>query len=401
MYRMPLLTGPGYKRILGIVVPASHKGRRHRLERTLIHMAATRTSRKNTAAQAELTAAASKAPGTDVEVVESVPATIDPTLTLIVASETVRNNAISKVAHLIAENGVLSAKADRTFESMAKEYLRLRRMFPATDSVKAVLGEDAPDLAGRTPDYKLALAKLNDEAESEMVLALRKEGFTIKLATANAEAEMERVRKSITRYVRIAIEGEAKALLKAEGREAAARFVLGHGFGYSGEVTSKSYAGVIEDKTWKLAKQEDGSYALALPAGKVIGSDGRTVTNAKPLDAPPVEQSDQATPTETAEAQATQDAAEMGVTTGTPQGRINLAVGELNTARADKRLVELPAKERVALARLIGVAAFEAMLAIGESLTGSDRVQVARMFEQISTVTTLRLDPQEVAPAAK
>lgn len=381
MYRIPLLTGPGYKRILGIVVQQHRRAngvRRHSLERTLIHMAATRTSRKNTAQQAELTSAANlPAPAPSVEVVESAPPGM-PVLTFIVASDKVRENTENRVAALFAETALHTVRGQKSADALAEANLRLRRMFPAPATVQAILGEDAPDLYGRSPEYRAAVERINESARDGLINALRKEGMTIKGATKSATDELESLRKSVSRAIRIQLDADLKPL----GDEGA-RILLANGFGYNGEV----------GKNQLLAKGDK------LVDGKVV----RAIAPA--ADAPPVEPADQATATETAEAQATQDAAEMGTTTNNPQGRINLAVGELNTARADKRLFELPAKDRVALARLIGVAAFEAMLAIGESLTGSDRVQVARMFEQISTVTSLRLDPQteasEVAPAAK
>jgi hypothetical protein len=283
--------------------------------------------RKRTNVPAIEKSAASKTHEAAVEVLSGASAPVtessEPTLRLIVASEQVRRNRANKVAGLMARNGALSASADRTFDQLAEESINLRCMFPAVDAVKAVLGEDAPDLAGRSNEYRTAVAAMNELARDEMIKALRADGFTVKAATGVADQELERIRKSVTRSIRIAVETEAKAIMAASGRNEAARFVLGHGFGYSGEVTSKSYAGVIEEKSWKLV---DGQ--LALPEGKVIGEDGRSVV-AVNQQAEPAEQSDQATPGETADKA---EAQLLGDDLLDPQAIINQAIGMLNRA---------------------------------------------------------------------
>jgi hypothetical protein len=256
------------------------------------------------------------------EVVDSLPTVAEPTLTLILASDRVRHNVEAKVASLSAEYGVLSAKADRQAETMAGEYLRLRRMFPAIEAVRTILGEDTPDLAGRSPEYKAAIGRVNEVARDEMVNALRRDGFTVKLAIANADNEMERIRKSVTRYIRIAVEDEAKAILRAEGRAAAATFILGHGFGFSGEV-GKAGSGIITSKGWTL---KDGQ--LQLPEGEKISEDGKGVVKIN-AQAPPVEQSDQTVPSETADKV---EAERLGDGLLDPQAIVNEAIGMLNRA---------------------------------------------------------------------
>jgi len=244
-------------------------------------------------------------------------------LSLIMASDRVRTNAEKKVTSLMAETAAHGIRAERALETLVTEYLRVRRMFPAVDSVKEILGEDAPDLAGRSPEYKAALKRMNEGARDDLINALRKEGFTVKLATAHADAELETVRKSISRGIRIAVEEEARALLKSEGREVAARFILGHGFGYSGEVPGGADARVIGAKSWSL---KDGQ--LQLPEGKVISENGRDVVDAV-QQGQPQDSSDEVPPGQTANDEIAE------IVNGAvvdPNALINEAVGMLRTA---------------------------------------------------------------------
>lgn len=329
---------------------------------------------------------------TNVEVLDNVnvPVPVEPTLALIIASEKVRQNAEAKVAHLMADNALHAVRLDKSGETLSAEYLRVRRMFPATDTVISILGEDAPDLAGRTPAYKEAVKRMNEQARDEMIASFRKEGMTIKGATQSADNELERIRKSTSRSIRLAVEAEAKALLKAEGREAAATFILGHGFGFSGEV-GKAEDAVVQAKSWKLAKAEDGTFALALPEGKVIGEDGRSVVDANP-QAEPVEQADQATPSETAEAEIAAAAAAVEETLTNPASRINFAVGEVRTAVTDKRVSDMTSAEgRGHLTNLLSVVS-EAILAIGPNLTEKDRKTVASKLQAMGATALVGME---------
>lgn len=200
-------------------------------------------------------------------------------LTFIIASDKVRMSTALKSAHLISEAGVANTKGQRSLEAACAEEVRMRRMCPAIESIASLFpGIEVPDLAGKSDEYKALKAARDEAARDEMINALRKEGLTIKGATVAADQEMERVRKSLTRAVRIAVEGEAKAIKRTQGREAAVRFILASGFGYSGEVTSKDYAGVIESKEWKLDK--DGN--VILPEGLVFSENGQDVVKAVP-----------------------------------------------------------------------------------------------------------------------
>jgi hypothetical protein len=334
---------------------------------------------------------ASKSGGT-VEVLEAAdsPAVVEPSLTLIIATEKVRQNAENKVAHLMADNALHSVRQEKSAETLAAEYVRVRRMFPATDAVQGILGEDAPDLAGRTPAYKDAVKRMNETARDEMIAAFRKEGMTIKGATASADVELERIRKSTSRSIRLAVEQEAKVLLKADGREAAATFILGHGFGYSGEV-GKAEDAVIQAKSWKLDKGEDGTVRLALPEGKVIGEDGRSVVDAN-QQAEPTEQSDQATPTETAEAEIAAAAEAVNETLTNPLSRLNFAVGEVRTAAQDKRTQDLTSAEgRGCVVNLLAVVS-ELILSVGPNLTQKDRATVASKLQAMGATALIGME---------
>jgi len=244
-------------------------------------------------------------------------------LSLIMASDRVRTNAEKKVTHLLAETAAHGIRAERSLEALVTEYMRVRRMFPAVDSVREILGDDAPDLAGRSPEYKAALKRMNEGARDDLIAALRSEGFTAKLAIAHADAELESLRKSISRGIRIAVEEEARALLKSDGREAAARFILGHGFGYSGEVPGGAEARVIQAKSWML---KDGQ--LQLPEGKVISENGRDVVDAV-QQGQPQDSSDEVPAGDTAD----NDIAEkVNGAVVDPNALINEAVGMLRTA---------------------------------------------------------------------
>jgi hypothetical protein len=327
-----------------------------------------------------------------VEVLDAAPVLVsaEPTLSLIIATDKVRQNAEAKVAHLMADNALHAVRLDKSAETLAAEYIRVRRMFPATDTVRSILGEDAPDLNGRTPAYKDAVKRMNETARDEMIAAFRKEGMTIKGATQSADNELERIRKSTSRSIRLAVEAEAKAILKAEGREAAATFILGHGFGFSGEV-GKAEDAVVQAKSWKLAKQEDGSFALALPEGKTIGEDGIAVVDANP-QAEPAEQSDQATPSETAEAEikAAADAVEETLTN--PLSRLNFAVGEVRTAAQDKRTQDLTSAEaRGTVVNLLAVVS-ELILSVGPNLTAKDRQTVASKLQAMGATALIGME---------
>jgi len=250
-----------------------------------------------------------------------------PTLTFIVASDTVRRNVVSKAAHLVAEAGTANAVGERKNEQACQEYLRLRRMHPAVESIRAILGDDTPDLAGKSDAYKADKAALEEQARDEMINKLRKEGFTIKLATAQADAEMERIRKSVTRFIRIAVEDEAKAIRDSQGREAAVKFVLANGFGYSGEVTNKSYAGIVESKEWKLDK--DGN--VTLPEGLTFSENGRDVVKAvQQLE--PAEQSSNVPTAETLQAELLQLAQEQASALTSVVGNLTASVEGIDRA---------------------------------------------------------------------
>jgi hypothetical protein len=272
------------------------------------------TARKNTATTVEI-----------VPATETAPAPVfEPSLSLIVATPQVIGRTEAKIAAVVTENSLHNVRAEKTAEVLTAEYLRHRRMFPAIESVQNILGPDTPDLAGRSPEYKAAIKNLNETSRDLLVAALRKEGMTIKGATSQADAELERIRKSVSRSIRLAVEEEARALVKAEGRVKGATFLLGHGFGYSGETPKDGR--VIESKEWAL---KDGT--LALPAGKVLSENGRDVVD-QVMAEEPAEQADQASPSQQADDETARLLKAAGVTVGDPVAIINLAIGLLNGA---------------------------------------------------------------------
>ncbi len=305
--------------------------------------------------------------------------TSEPSLLLIVASDKVRENAEAKVAALMADNGVLSAKADKVYDTLAGEYLRHRRMFPAVASVQEVLGEDVPDLGGKSPAYRDSIKRMNETARDLMVNSLRKEGFTLKLATANADAEMERIRKSISRSIRIAVEAEAKAI---GGGDEGARFLLGHGFGFTGEVGKN---GVIGAKGWKLAKGEDGAYVLVKP-------------EVRALDAPGAEQSDQATPGETAEAAET--AANGGEPLTNPMERIHLVTANLRTVASDPRWSKVGGAERLAEAKVVVQATYEFLTATVAGMSDKERDGLVRELRNMAATFIVANEVKAEVPAS-
>lgn len=306
------------------------------------------------------------------------------TASLIIAGDKAKANAEAKIIAMIVDNGVDNVRAENSFASMAAETLRHRRMFTARPSVLTLLGDDQPDLIGLSDAYKVSAARMNEEARLALIGALRKEGMTEKGATGQATQEIERIRQSVSSYVRKQVEVEAAKLVTPETPDAGAIYLLGHGFGYSTVVSSKKNPGVIAAKSWKVIRDEEtGTPILVKPPVKA-------------LDAAPDEQSDQTTGGETADAVARRAADEQGQNLASLLGTLNTAAGLIQGATTDSRLPNLSDKEKLAVARLVGKATFELLYAIGESLEGANRIQIARAMEQVAATLNLRLVKEEV-----
>jgi hypothetical protein len=251
-------------------------------------------------------------------------------------------------------------------------------MFPATEKVRAILGEDSPDLIGGTQEYKGAVESVYDTARGILTRKLRPVMGT-DTAKAVATAKVESLRKSLSIDIRKEIE------VIAGGQKNPALFMLGHGFARSTALSAKSQ--VIPEGAALVIK--DGVGTVQLPKPK------------KALDGAPDDATDQVNPDETADAKAKAAAKAAHEESTNPAGLINTAMGMVRTATEDKRLGKLSVSDRMTLARLIGQVCFEALTSIGETLPEAEARTVALMAQQSSGVVVARLLPKVAEVAAK
>ncbi len=295
--------------------------------------------------------------------------TVDPTSTrpLIIADASVIAENTAKVAKSVGLLAFLQEKGSVAREDMLEAIIRVRQMFPAPEAVRAILGEDTPDLGGQTKDYQNAVGdEVYATARKECYNRLRRDGYSTEVAKLTAAARVEALRKSLTRDMRFKMEEIAS------GQKNPAVFLLAHGYAYNGQLGKDQILGKgdhLNPETGALVK---GAQAA--------------------LDAPPVEQSDQATSTETADAEIAAAAAAVEESLTNPASRLNFAIGEIRTAAKSKRIADMTSAEgRGHLVNLLSVVS-EAILAIGPNLTDKDRNTVAAKLQAMGATALVGME---------
>lgn len=301
-----------------------------------------------------------------------------------------------KVRDLTVASLAFGSNAQKSSDDLARELGRFRRMFKAPVAVRTLLGQDdAPDLGGMSTEYRAALGRINKDAAEAAIDQLVEEGWSVRQAKNEVEQEQERTRNRVSRAYRVSIERTAAKM----GKDAGRLFLLAYGYNYhqacGSEQLLKAGDRLVLDPKVKAA---DPKAVLTVGNAVILGKAPATTPGT-----PPAEQSDQATPAELAENVARQHAAELEAAgVGNPKERINLAVGEMATAIADKRMPKIAPAERLAMARLVAQRSFETLLAIGETFpVGSpERREIATMAKQVSGVIVATLLPEVAKEAA-
>lgn len=313
-----------------------------------------------------------------VEVVDSTP--ITSTVSLLVVDAETQLTIAHETAEAIAEVGYLSSRNSRARQLMFDAVIKLRRTFPATPQIRAILGDDAADLRGQTPEYTSAVSKVYDEAR-EIVLRKLKREIGADSARKVAKAEIDTLRGNISNDIRRELESSAKATKDP------ALFMLGHGFERNSAM-GKNQA-IPEGAKLELTTGEDGVVT------------GASVVLPKPLAAPKPDAGG-TPPTETGEQLITALAKELGTQTSNPKGNVNVGVGALRSILAtDPKgkvtgltpgALALDPADRVNLAKLISQVAFETITALGESLPETERFSVAKDAESALSAIVFRLN---------
>ena len=296
-------------------------------------------------------------------VVVGSPDDTDTSTTLIVADDAVIAGQAKNVATQIGTLAFQQEKTARVAVEMAQQVLHLRRMFPASEKVRAILGEDAADLIGETDAYqKVVGEELYSAARKVAQTKLRREGYVPDMAETVAKARVDSLRKSISRYVRIAIEGVAR------DQENPALFLVAHGFSANKEVGKD---GILKGGETTL-QLDSGEWTVTSPIND----------NAAQNTGDVAEPSDQVKPGETAEAVAASHASELAgdaePTLSNPKERVHLVVGELRTVASDKRWGTISGGERLVESKVVLLALSEFLTATVAGMTDKQRDDLVR-----------------------
>ena len=179
----------------------------------------------------------------------------------IVSAQTLSNEE-TKLVNLLAPTFVSGNAYTKKVEAVMKEMRAHRLMFPAQDSTRAILGDNAPDLIGATKEYQSSWGRVTAQAIEQATALLVEEGASEKAALANAREEAETFRKSVSRRFRLTMESEARKLGEAKGRI----FLLAHGFAYNGECGK----GQLLHKGSKLVLPAGSPEGTALTAANAV-----------------------------------------------------------------------------------------------------------------------------------
>ena len=296
------------------------------------------------------------------------------------SSDKVRATNGAKLSGLIADSLVKGSHYTQAIGAAAKEMRNFRLLFQAHPDVVAILGENAPDLAGRSSAYLAAWKVVREQASTEAVERMVAAGVAQEHAEIAVKGEAETFRKSVSRRYRLNIEAEAKKL----GSDVGAKYLLAHGFERNGECGPNQL--LTKDASLALPKSAPEGTPLSLDTVMIV-----LPTTAGPTGQPN-EQGDQAKPGE--QANASIKAANGGKLPTSPQEAANLAVGLLQGVGKDKRTgSDLSSAESKAAALNILQATSEALLALVPNLNAKDKAEVGSKLRAMlgGTVTQMEL----------
>jgi hypothetical protein len=254
--------------------------------------------------------------------------------TLLSVDDATRANIIRDAAQTEAVVGFLLEKGSVASVEMLNAMTRLRRIFPASEDVRAILGDDACDLLGQTAEYKAAMQDINGQAHKALVSRLRRDGYIGDVAANIATSRLDTVRKGVSAQYRKYVEGVALNACDGD-QKAAAALLLAHGFRHHTGIETKKAPQLIRPGQVLEVVDANDKAAAAAEGVRNVGGALLKVLNPPPVAGTqteanePNEQSDQVKPGETADVEIAQ------VTGGKvtdPNVLINEAVGMLRTA---------------------------------------------------------------------
>jgi hypothetical protein len=262
--------------------------------------------------------------------------------------------------------------------------------------VRAILGDDAPDLRGQTTEYRDAIEEVYTAARKILASKFRRDGYLGDMATDLADARVESLRKTVSLDYRKHMEQVASL------QENPAAFLLAHGFEYNTAVGTKKAPQAIPAKTSIVLKAEDGTLHVGrtgdvLVPGEESGtwalqSPATHVGDATPANEP-VEQGDQATPTETADATEKALADAIDTSLGNPVERVHFVIANLRTVAGDERWQGLSGGQRVAETKVVLEALGEFLSASVAGLTDKQRSEVLRSFKVMGATFLTATNP--------
>lgn len=304
------------------------------------------------------------------------------TVGILIVDDDTRLSIAHDTARSISESMYFGVKASQARTDMFDSVLKFRRTFPASEGVRAVLGADAADLIGQTPEYASAVAGVYEEAKRNLVSKFRREVGTEK-AKVWAEREIKNLKQNIGNDIRAEIEHTAR------GQKDPVLFMLGHGF--QPRKGAPKSAVLQEGVKLELLTGEDGAVTgakVVLPkAGKI---------------AQPVEDSSKTPAGDTAENLLKGLAEKLAEPATNPISNVNVGTGALRSILAmttsgkvnglTQSARDLAPAARQALAKQIAQVAFETITALGESLDEAERFEVAKDAESALSAIVFRLN---------
>jgi hypothetical protein len=152
---------------------------------------------------------------------------------LIVTTPKAMEVAATKVVDATVYSGTHAAKVEINAKTLAAVEYRYRRMFRASSTVRALLGDDAPDLYGKSSEFLAAKKAINEAARGQIAQALMDDGVSAKAAMSEATLALDVIRKSVSREYRILVDSEFRKSLPAARAELE---LLAHGFKRNSQV---------------------------------------------------------------------------------------------------------------------------------------------------------------------
>src|ERR1044072_2194783 len=225
-------------------------------------------------------------------------------------SDEARNHIADEAAASVANALFIGFNSSKARTDMFEKLMTFRRMFPAHADVQSILGPDAFDLIGRTPEYAAAAEALYGEAKTTLIGKLRRE-VGRDLAEQVATTQINNLKQNLKNDIR----KEAEAL--AQRQPNPALFMLGHGFERRANVKTQA---IGEGQSLKITRQgEDGP----ITGWELVSKQKEVGKGQKP--GPKATEDDAA-------AQVTKLLSAAGVTVGDPIAILNLTVDMLNGA---------------------------------------------------------------------